>query len=75
MHSSYTLLIDKMNQIEISPVNTVSRAAETAPGNGHERFLFEMEEGKAYIFSASQINDKQTIFFDEEGRKHEVRNF
>ena len=68
-------LIDKMNQIEICPVNTVRRAAETAPGNGHDRFLFEMKDGKVKNDGVVMYNELTTVLIDkyEEGSKKPLK--
>ena len=73
--SDIEFLIDKMNQIELCPVYTITKKQRTADGIASSIFLFEMKDGTQYSFDATQINAEQTIFIDNAGNKYEVRNF
>lgn len=73
--SDIEFLIDKMNQIELCPVYTITKKQSTADGIASSIFLFEMKDGTQYSFDATQINAEQTIFIDNAGNKYEVRNF
>ena len=69
-------LVSLMNGIECYPASSYNEEVDGPhPGSYGQEYLFQMQDGSQYLFSAVPLTEGNTLFTDDAGHAHKVRNF